>query len=128
MSTLKGTTGGRRRRAAPKRKRAVKRKVGGNKFTDFFTKTIPGAAKTVYNKAIKPAANFVKKNHIISSVTGLIPSPAGKVAAIGLRAVGLGRKRRVRKATVPRATVGGRRRRVVGGAATAGPNGQMWLV
>ena len=37
-----------KRRVAKKRvKRRVRR--GGNAFTDFFTKTIPGAAKSVWN-------------------------------------------------------------------------------
>jgi hypothetical protein len=113
--------------------------AGGSAFTDFFTKTIPGAAKTVYNKAIKPAytkvirpaGKWIKDKHLISSVAGLVPGIGGKIASPVLRAVGLGRRRRrtTTKATATRrAPV--RRRRRVGGAAliNTGPPGQMWLV
>ncbi len=64
-------------------------------FTNFFTKTIPKAAKTVYNKALKPAGKFLyekgkegveyaKKKPLtaISKVAGaasLLPTPASGV-------------------------------------------------
>ena len=78
--------------------RRRKRAVGGSKFTDFFTKTIPGAAKTVYNKALKPAGNWIKDHHVLSSVAGVLPGGiATKLASVGLKAVGLGRKPRKKR-------------------------------
>ena len=70
---------------------------GANAFTDFFTKTIPNAAKTVYNKALKPVGNFIKDKKIISTVgnaLGAVGVPyAGTVGRVA-GAVGLGKKRR----------------------------------
>lgn len=70
-----------------------RRKRGGSAFTDFFTRTIPNAAKST--------GNFIKDQHILSKIVGLaglIPHPAAKVGAIlgsaGLRQAGLGRRRR----------------------------------
>jgi hypothetical protein len=70
---------------------------GGSAFTDFFTKTIPRVATGFYKGALKPAGNFIKDNHILSTVAGFIPHPAGRVASIGLRQAGLGRKRRKKR-------------------------------
>jgi hypothetical protein len=93
---------------------------GGNFFNDvgnFFTKTIPGAAKTVYNKALKPvynkalkpAGNWIKDQKVISKVGNalgsVLPGPAGTAAkAVGgvAGAVGLGKRRRTRKSHIMR--------------------------
>ena len=61
---------------------------GGSAFTDFFTKTIPGG----FNKAW----DFVKKNNVISNAASFIPG-VGKIASVGLRQAGLGKKRRKRR-------------------------------
>lgn len=65
--------------------------AGGSAFTDFFTKTIPNAAKTVYNKAIKPAYNFAKDTKIVSR---LADAAGQKGIAEGARQVGLGHRRK----------------------------------
>ena len=74
---------------------------GENIFSDignFFTRTIPSAATTVYNKALKPAANWVKDQKIISKGLSAVSAldPTGRVAVAGklADAAGLGRKRR----------------------------------
>lgn len=55
------------------------------------------------------AFRFLKDNHAISRAVGLIPHPLGLAGSLGLRALGLGRRRRrVRH----RAAGDGRRRRV----------------
>lgn len=47
---------------------------------------------------IKKAANFVKDNKVISTVTGLIPHPAAQVGSVIAKAVGVGRhKKKCRK-------------------------------
>lgn len=92
-----------------------RRMQGGSAFTDFFTQTIPNAAKKVYSNVIKPVGNFVKDQHLLSSAAGLlgslVPHPAGKLAGIaaaaGLRHAGLGRKRRVGR---PRGSGEGKKR------------------
>jgi hypothetical protein len=120
----KKRAGGRRAKGG---RRVHRRRVGGSRFTDFFTKTIPNAAKTVYNKALKPAGNFIKNNHLLSTVAALIPHPAGKVGAAGLRAVGLGRRRRVRRKAVGGSrTMMGARRRMHGGLSAL--NGRLYLI
>ncbi len=43
---------------------------------------------------VKGAANYVKDRHILSSVAGLIPHPAGSIASFGLRQAGLGKRRK----------------------------------
>ncbi len=58
-----------------------------------FVNWVKGAAKTVWNKAIKPAARFIKDNGIISKIADKIDPRAGTVA----RAVGLGRKKKSQK-------------------------------
>ena len=76
---------------------------GGSKFTDFFTKTIPGAAKVVYNKVLqptyekvlKPAGKFIKDQHLISKGLALIPHPGAKLAGTVAGAVGLGHRNAV---------------------------------
>ena len=95
------------RRAAPRKVRAVIMippefpgvMHGGSAFTDFFTKTIPGAATTVYNKALKPAGNFIKDNHVLSSLAGFVPGIGGQIGSFGLRQVGLGVKPRRKRQT-----------------------------
>jgi len=85
------------RKSGGAKKRVVKHKRsmrGANGFTDFFTKTIPGAAQKV--------GRFIKDQHVLSSLAGLagsiIPHPLAKVgSAVGaaaLRHAGLGRKKR----------------------------------
>lgn len=54
---------------------------------------IKGAANTVYQKAIRPAAKFIKDNRILSTAAGFIPHPAAGAAAGLLRQAGLGRRR-----------------------------------
>ncbi len=78
------------------RRRVVRRRRGGNIFNSIGS-WVKGAANTVYNKALKPAARFIKDNHLISTAVGLLPHPAGKAAGIGLRLAGYGRRRRVRR-------------------------------
>jgi hypothetical protein len=104
---------GRRRRHVGGRRRVHRRRGAGSAFTDFFTKSIPNAARSVYHHVVKPVHGFVKKHGLISKGLALIPHPAGKAAAAAAnalgygrrrRAVGMGRRRRVRRA------VGGRRR------------------
>lgn len=104
----------RRKTIARKGGRRVRRRmIGSSKLTDFFTKTIPRAAKTVYNKAIKPTGKFLKDSKILSTLSGFIPHPAGKIASAGLNAVGLGRRRK--RVGGRRKRVGGRRKRQTGG-------------
>jgi hypothetical protein len=105
-----------RRKLSGGRRRRVRR--GGSLWS-----WIKGAANTVYNKAIKPAHNFLKNNHVYSSAAALIPHPAGKVAAAGLRAAGYGRRRR--KVGAGRRRVGGSRR-MRGGMSSL--NGRLFLV
>ena len=62
----------------------------GGGFVDW----VKGAANTVYNSAIKPAAKWVKDNHVISTAAGFIPHPAGKAASAVLRQAGFGKKKR----------------------------------
>jgi hypothetical protein len=62
---------------------------------NFFRKTLPRAAETVYHKALKPAFNFAKDQKLISKGLSLIPHPAGKAASVVTGALGLGRRRRV---------------------------------
>jgi hypothetical protein len=112
------------RRKAKGGRRVHRRRVGGSRFTDFFTKTIPSAAKTVYNKAIKPAGNFIKDHHLLSTVAAMIPHPGGKVGAAGLRAIGLGRRRQ--RVVGGSRTMMGARRRMHGGLNAL--NGRLYLV
>ena len=70
--------------------------AGGSPFTDFFTKTIPSAAKWTYGHVLKPVGNFVKDNKLISKGLALIPHPGAKVAAAAAGMAGLGRQRRGR--------------------------------
>jgi hypothetical protein len=97
--------------------------AGWSDFTNFFKKAgnaIASGAKTVYNKALKPAGNAVYNHAIkpgidyikdkpftaiskLSGAAGLLPTPVGGVlkgisgvtGAIG-NAIGKGRKRRMR--------------------------------
>ena len=64
-----------------------KRMAGGSKIGDWFK----GAANTVWNKAIKPAGNFIKDHHVLSTVAGMIPDGRAKIGATALRAIGLGK-------------------------------------
>ena len=101
-----------RRKRAGGRRRRIKR--GGNIFRsigNFFTKTIPRAATTVYEKALKPAGQFIKDKKLISRGLSLIPDARAKAAAMAADAVGLGRKR----------AIGGRRRRRVRRRRGGGP-------
>ncbi len=105
-------------------RRRVARRRGGNIFNSIGS-WVKGAANTVYNKALKPAANFVKNNHLISTAVGLIPHPAGRAAGIGLRLAGFGKRRRRRggaryairprsplfRVAIPSMSAAGRRRR-----------------
>ena len=100
-----------------------RKRVGGSAFTDFFTKTIPSAAKTVYNKAIKPAGQFIKDHHVLSTVAGFIPHPGAKIGAAGLKAIGLGRRKRKR---VVRKKVGGAR--LIRGGGASNLSGRLFLV
>ena len=87
-----------------KSKRSVQRNVvmrGDGFFQDvgrFFTRTIPNAAKTVYNKALKPAGRWIKDNKVISRGLKAVGSldPSGRVSAAGNLAdtVGLGKRRK----------------------------------
>ena len=77
--------------AGGRRKRRTRPQKGGSKFTDFFTKTIPRAATTVYEKGLKPAHNWVKDKKLVSNILGVIPDTRFKVAAIGARALGYGK-------------------------------------
>ena len=77
---------------------------GKNIFSDignFFTRTIPSAATTVYEKALKPAANWVKDKKIISKGLSAVSAldPTGRVAVAGklADAAGLGRRRKGKK-------------------------------
>ena len=94
-------TGGRRRRH-------VRRRRGGSAFTDFFTRTIPGAAKSVYHSVLKPVGNFALKNNLISKGLAFVPG-VGPVASNVARAIGLGRRRR-RSMSRGRGLTGGRSR------------------
>jgi len=84
------STGGRRRR----------RRIGGSFWSsigNFFTKTIPRAATTVYNKALRPAGQFIKDKKLISKGLSLIPDARAKAASMAADAIGLGRRRRRRR-------------------------------
>jgi hypothetical protein len=110
MSMLRGRRmrplgAGRRRRRVGGR-RVHRRRMGGSAFTDFFTKTIPGAARSVYEHVLKPAHGFIKKHGLVSKGLELL-GPEGKAAGTAARALGYGRRRR--------RVAGGRRRRRVGG-------------
>ena len=56
---------------------------------------VRGAANTVWNKALKPAAQYVKDNRLLSKAVGLIPHPAGKIGSEVLRQAGFGRKKKL---------------------------------
>lgn len=101
FSVLRSSGAGRRRRAPVSRRRR-----GGNIFSDAGN-WIRGAANTVYNGAIRPAARFIKNNHLISAGIGFIPHPAARAAAIGARIAGYGRRKRVRRRRGGNATVKG---------------------
>lgn len=73
----------------------------GEGWSDF-TNWVKGAANTVYTKALVPAGNWIKDNHVLSEVAGIIPHPAGKAAAMVLRQAGLGKQRRQRRFNVIR--------------------------
>ncbi len=77
-------TGARRRRRRPRRVM-----IGGSAFTDFFTKTIPSAAKKVYG-VIKP----LRDGKFISRGLSLIPHPAAQAASKVAGQVGFRRRRR----------------------------------
>ncbi len=112
-----------RRRRIMGGRRIHRRRVGGSKFTDFFTKTIPGAAKVVYNKALKPVGKFIKDQHLISKGLKLIPHPGAQLGSTVAGAVGLGRRRRRRRTAVG---MGRRRRPMIGGLSSL--NGRLFLV
>ena len=86
-----------------KRSRKVR---GGSGFTDFFTKTIPSAARTVYN-GVKPVYNFIKDNKLVSRGFALIPHPNAQKAAVVAGQAGFGRRRVVKKRRVVRRMTGG---------------------
>src|ERR1700743_3309034 len=88
-------------------RRVGRQRVGGSKFTDFFKKTIPSAAKTVFQKAIKPAAKFIKDQKLISKGLSLIPHPGAKAAAVAANIAGLGRRRRPVRRGMGRRQMGG---------------------
>ncbi len=110
-----------RKRVIGGRRLVHRKRVGGSKFTDFFTKTIPGVATTVYNKALKPAGQFIKDKKILSTALGFIPHPGAKAASTIAGAVGLGRRRRRRRPAVGM----GRRHRIMGGLNSL--NGRLFL-
>ena len=58
-----------------------------------FLDWIKGAANTVWNGAIKPAANFVKDQHLISRGLSAFNDPRAKAAGAAAGALGLGKKR-----------------------------------
>lgn len=78
-------------RKTPRRPKRNQMVLGGSGFTDFFTKTIPGAATSIYNNVLRPGFNAVKGTHILSNVASLIPHPYAQGAATGLKVLGLGR-------------------------------------
>ncbi len=86
----KRTMGGRKKRRVHR-----KRQMCASKFTDFFTKTIPKAAKTVYQKVLKPVGGVIKKTGLVSTGLSMIPHPAGKIAGTIAKAAGWGRRRKV---------------------------------
>lgn len=102
----------RKRRANVGGRRVRRKRIGGSKFTDFFTKTIPGAAKKV--------GSFIKDKKLVSTILGQIPHPAASVASKVASAVGLGRRRR-RKPMVASG-----RKRMMGGLSSL--NGRLFLV
>lgn len=79
------------------KRKTARRRRGGDflGIGNFFKHTIPSAAKTVYNKALKPTANWIRDNKVLSTAAGYIPHPAGTAVSTGLKLVGLGRRRRV---------------------------------
>ncbi len=92
---------------------------GGGIFSsigNFFKKTIPNAARTVYNHGIKPAANavykhailpanqYLKDNKVVSNFIGSkIPVVGGLVSKAINDKTGYGKKRR----SAPRKQAGG---------------------
>ena len=64
----------------------------GGSWSDF-TNWVKGAASTVWNKAIKPAARWIKDTKSVSKVAGAVNPNAGKVAS----AVGLGARKGIRR-------------------------------
>jgi len=81
-----------RRRVGRPRVRRTRRRRGGNIFTDAGN-WIKNAARTVYDKALVPAHDFIKRNKLVSRGLALIPHPAGKAAALGASVAGYGRRR-----------------------------------
>jgi len=88
-----GMGGAGRRRGGTTMRIAIHRPVGmgrrrkrGGSFFGSIGNWVKGAANSV--------GNFVKKNHVLSTVAGFIPHPAARAAALGLRLGGLGRRRR----------------------------------
>ena len=99
------------------RKRKVRRRMRGGDFLgigNFFRKTIPNAAKTVYNKAIRPAHDFIKKHKLVSRGLALIPHAGAKAGAAAAGALGYGRRRRGGSTWSPDIAPRGRRRIRVG--------------
>jgi len=70
------------RRKAGCGKRKTRKKNGGSKFTDFFTKSIPSAFRKV------------RDTHILSNVLNLIPHPGAKIAGTIAGKLGMGRGKR----------------------------------
>lgn len=77
-------------------RRMVRRRRGGDflGIGNFFRNTVPAAARSVYNNAIVPAHDWIKKNKIVSRGLSLIPHPVGKAASIAASIGGYGRRRR----------------------------------
>lgn len=79
MVKKKAKTGGKRRGG---KKKVVQH--GESAFTDFFTKTIPNAARSAHS--------FVKRNKLISKGLSLIPGVPAKVASVIADKVGYGKR------------------------------------
>jgi hypothetical protein len=83
---------------------------GGSKFTDFFTKSIPNAAKKVYEVGKKvynvalPIHDFIKSNKIVSRGLNLV---GRKEAAAAVAQAGYGRRKRVTRRKAPQKGGGG---------------------
>jgi hypothetical protein len=75
------------------RRGVVRRRRGGSKFTDFFTKTIPGFAKSAWNHIkTKPLSSIGSALSYIPGIGGIAGRAVGAVG--GLTGTGRRRKRR----------------------------------
>jgi len=102
---------GRRKRRVTRRRVGRPRNVGRPRKRGGFAIPPPSTLARI-GQTVGRAGRFLKNSHALSRLVGLIPHPLGLTGSMGLRALGLGRRRRYRRRRGGEVGLGRRTRRV----------------